>query len=263
MIHTDIFLEIGSSHKICEDYIIQGTSPLPYIILSDGCSTAENSEMGSRILCHLAKQYLQYWQGNFKNIDYWKLGTWVIHNAEQTARQLGLNRASLIATLTVAYKLDDHIRIMMYGDGSIITSGVNGISIRTINYEGNRPYYLEYLIDPERHFAYNQFSPLKTIDIYYDNSSRVTEHIAYDSPTDITIPIDGNQLILPCSDGIDSFLEGTNNMKPLEFLPFMVALKNTKGKFLQRRLNKQMKAFQKGGITHFDDLSVGAFLNEE
>ena len=74
MISTDIFLEIGAQHKICEDYIVHGDDPVPYIILADGCSTADDTEMGARILCHLAKQYIRYQRGTSLNLDYHKTG---------------------------------------------------------------------------------------------------------------------------------------------------------------------------------------------
>ena len=54
MIRTDTFIEIGSQHKVCEDYIIAKDN---YIILADGCSRSENSDMGARILCYMAQQF--------------------------------------------------------------------------------------------------------------------------------------------------------------------------------------------------------------
>ncbi len=83
MINIDTFLKIGDQHKICEDYIIQGTDQVPLLILSDGCSSSDNTEMGARILCYLAKQYLFYRAGYLHDLDYYQMGLWVIHNAEE------------------------------------------------------------------------------------------------------------------------------------------------------------------------------------
>ena len=58
-IHIDHLLKKGKTHKICEDYIISGYNPAPYIILSDGCSSSKNTDVGARVLCHVAKQYLE------------------------------------------------------------------------------------------------------------------------------------------------------------------------------------------------------------
>lgn len=262
--NIDTFLEIGGQHKVCEDYIVSGNDPVPYIILSDGCSTSDNTEMGARILSLLAKQYLKYNANELRNIDYWKLGSWVIHNAEQTARNLGLSRACLTATLIVAYYLDGNLRIMMYGDGSFITvSNMGSVEITSIDYESNAPYYLVYLIDQFRHGLYERRSPMKTTKTIYSDSSTINEQVAYDQPSVFNINMSLNQIVMPMSDGIDSFLHGKERISAEKIIPSFVNFKNTKGEFLKRRLNKQMKSFAKSGIHHFDDLSVGAFLKIE
>ena len=262
--NLDTFLEIGNQHKVCEDYIVSGKDPVPYIILSDGCSTANNSEMGSRILCHLAKQYLKYNKDRIDDIDYWKLGEWVIHNAEQTARQLGLSISCLTATLIVAYYIDDKIRIMIYGDGSFITIGDHGgIDITSVEFSSNAPYYLVYLIDSYRHKLYDQAKNTKKLIYHYHYDSETEDNFAYDTPLEFRISVKNASAILIASDGIDSFLQGTNHLKAHEIINPCVAFKNIKGEFLKRRLNKQMKVFKKDHIGHFDDLSIGAFLKEE
>ena len=260
----DTFLEIGNQHKVCEDYIVAGYDPVPYIILSDGCSTANNSEMGSRILCHLAKQYLKYNQAELNDIDYWKLGHWVIHNAEQTARQLGLSISCLTATLTVAYYINGQMRIMMYGDGSFIKMfDSENFDITTIEYSNNAPYYLVYLIDNNRHDLYDQKSPVKKVNYIYPDGSTDFDEFAYDNPFDMRVSMNPMEGILIASDGIDSFLQGTTSIPAQDVIPTFIAFKNIKGEFLKRRLNKQMKVYGRNNIGHFDDLSVGAFLKVE
>lgn len=265
MIQTDTFLEIGNQHKICEDYIVSGNTPVPYIILSDGCSTANNSEMGSRILCHLAKQYLKYNKDRIDNIDYWSMGQWVVHNAEQTARQLGLSISCLTATLIVAYYINNEIRIMIYGDGSFITvKNDNDVKITSVEFSGNAPYYLVYLIDSFRHNLYNQANNIKSVTNYYYNDAIESWHeYAYDTPLDFRINVKDNTIVLIASDGVNSFLQGTTHLKSHEIIKPCLKFKNTKGEFLKRRLNKQMKVFKKDDIGHFDDLSIGAFLTVE
>jgi len=260
----DTFIEIGSQHKVCEDYIVSGNDPVPYIILSDGCSTSDNTEMGSRILSHLARQFLKYNADDLHDIDYWKLGTWVIHNAEQTARQLGLSKSCLTATLIVAYHIDGNLRIMMYGDGSFVTVGNMGnIEITSIEYESNAPYYLVYLVDQFRHELYEERNPVKTIKTTYNDSSITDETVAYDHPSVFNINTNLTHVVLPMSDGIDSFLYGGQHIPSEQIIPKLVDFKNVRGEFLKRRLNKQMKVYKKDNIKHYDDLSVGAFLKIE
>jgi hypothetical protein len=267
-LNLDTFLEIGNQHKVCEDYIVSGNTPVPYIILSDGCSTANNSEMGARILCHLAKQYLKYNKDEIHDLDYWKLGQWVIHNAEQTARQLGLSISCLTATLIVAYYVDDYIRIMIYGDGSFITiNAQDNIDIISIEFSGNAPYYLVYLIDSFRHDLYDKAKNTKKVIYHYADGSETEDESAYDHPMDFKIRTVNVPTVLVASDGIDTFLRKsgavTQHLKAHEIINPCVAFKNIKGEFLKRRLNKQMKVFEQEGIGHFDDLSLGAFLNIE
>ena len=259
----DTFLEIGSQHKVCEDYIVAGNDPVPYIILSDGCSTANNSEMGARILCHLAKQFLKYNQDDIHSIDYWKLGQWVIHNAEQTARQLGLSISCLTATLTVAYFIDGHVRVMMYGDGSFAKVFGEQYDMLSVEYSGNAPYYLVYLIDSFRHDIYDQNKPVKKIITTYSDGSEGVEEFAYDHPLDLTFSMNYMTSFLIASDGVDSFLDGMKAMKAFPMIKQFVAFKNTKGEFLKRRLNKMMKVLAKSNMNHYDDLSVGVFLKVE
>jgi len=71
--HADHHYEIGSSHVACEDYAMSGTQEgLTYAILSDGCSASKDSDVGARILCHLAKSALMYLhrQGRLKDSHY-------------------------------------------------------------------------------------------------------------------------------------------------------------------------------------------------
>ena len=149
MIATDIFIEIGSQHKVCEDYIISGMEPEPYIILADGCSSSNDTEMGARILCHLAKQYLRYRSDDLHNIDHKKMGRWIIHNAEMAARQMGLKVSCLDATLIVSFFIDGEVKIFMYGDGVVVIKSGNDIEYFKIDFSSNAPYYLSYLIDDQ------------------------------------------------------------------------------------------------------------------
>lgn len=280
MIKTDTFIEIGSQHKVCEDYIVSGTDPVfnaPFIILADGCSKSKDSEMGARIICHLAKQYVAY-NGVDASPKYAeKLGNWVIHNAEMVARQMGLKKSCLDATLIVGYVIDDLFYGHMFGDGVIICEPTIRATvlydIRYVEYSQNAPYYLTYLIDEERAKLYHDMKIQKEtiyITVPVGDTSRVDRlESAYDTPRTFTFTVEDFHKILMCSDGISSFLDasvGSNSNKLIkiqELLPELLAFKSTKGEFLKRRCNKYMKQLTKIGITHFDDLSIGAFLYED
>lgn len=269
MIEIDSFLEIGSQHRICEDYIIKGNNPTQYIILADGCSSANNTEMGARILCHLAKQYIKYrGEDDLYSIEYEDLGNWVIYNAELIARQMGLSLSCLTSTLIVSFVRDNIVKVFMYGDGCIITTTPehDSIEITKIDFEGNAPYYLVYRVDKDRGEIYHQNNPHKMVSVDFSTKTELPRKIrhAYDYPSEYELLTSTHPLIMIASDGLFSFLMGNGSsdlIDPMNLLKDgFISFKNTKGSFLQRRLNKYMKQLNKQGVAHFDDLSVGAYL---
>ena len=265
MINTDTFLKIGKTHQECEDYIISGWFPIKYVILSDGCSSSKQTEMGARILCHLAKQYLLYRKDDYRfpNLDYHEMGAWIIHNAELAARQLGLKRNCLDATLIIAYEHDGHYHIYMYGDGAVVIQPKGGdISIMEVEYTKNAPYYLSYKIDPERMDLFHKMEQDLILRHSIDDHERENIY-AYDYPTKFSYDTYYFPNILICSDGLTSFTKGTEPEQTLEIAKEFLAYKSTKGEFLKRRLKRATKLYEADGIFHNDDLSVGAFLYEE
>ena len=272
--NIDTFIEIGSQHKVCEDYIISGNDPMPYIILADGCSSSNNTEMGARILCYLAKQYLKNKSSQHLSIlgyhDHNDMGAWIIHNAEMAARLLGLSLPSLDATLIIAYQHENYIRVHMYGDGCIFTRFRNSdtTELLTVEYAQNAPYYLTYLTDSERRHLYSEMEIDKYVHI--DNSKseeQITNHVANHGESLYSYNIDSYSLVLIASDGIESFIKPEGNyiqrISPRYIIEPCIAFKSTKGEFLKRRMNKQMKIFDVANIHHYDDLSVGVFIQED
>lgn len=280
-IKKDTFIEIGSQHKICEDYIISGDN---YIILTDGCSSSENSEMGARFLCYMAKQFIKTYGFHPLDDKYAsRLGDWTIFNAENLVRQLGLNRTCLDATLIIACLKDNIINIIMYGDGYVIAQPDenfgSGYKIICVDYKsGSRsmPFYLRYLIDSEGLSLYHQEKVTKSrsvIEILKDGT--VTKpsmwETAYDIPLQLSYPVENFKSISISSDGLGSFLRpvsdesGNKIMGPEDMVPFIFDFKNSTGVFLQREINICRRQLKKINLEfeHFDDLSIGTFLKEE
>lgn len=262
--NIDNFVEIGNQHKVCEDYVISGSDPVPYNILADGCSSSYNTEMGARLLCHLAKQYLKYRNDELHDLDYDNMGSWIIHNAEMTARQLGLNLSCLDATLIIAYHIDNILKVYIYGDGAVVGQTWSGnTEITSVQFEGNAPFYLSYLLDDFRFDLYDQAKYTKTLTCEYEDRSTLIDKIAYDHEVILSFNTGVYPTILICSDGIESFLDGTIHVPPRDIIYNILDFKTTKGEFLKRRLNKYMKNLSKINVGHYDDLAVGAFLKIE
>jgi hypothetical protein len=282
MINIDTFLKIGDQHRICEDYVISGTVkvgtlPLEYIILSDGCSKSNRTEMGARILCYMAQQFIRF---NFFKYpfepDYKHMGLWIIHNAEMMARNLGLNRDCLDATLIVSW-IDwtnypvPFSNIYMYGDGLVVSDSNNGIRVIQIDYPPkNAPYYLSYELDPARKAAYHDLKCSKIQTFIESDGKRTEKQWAYDSPTKMIVNMAFDHTILIASDGFSSFYaEDQHVSKPIvpimpnDMAPGFINFKGKKGSYLQRRASKELRSLNKNGIFHFDDLSIGAYVYEE
>jgi hypothetical protein len=267
MLKIDTFSEIGSQHKICEDYCIGQNEPFPLLILSDGCSSSKNTDMGARIICHLTKQYITQNQQYLNKVIPSQLGDWVIHNAQMTAKNLGLSEECLDATLIIAYyvKEENCIRIIVFGDGDIIHQTPNGTIFRHhIHYKPNAPYYLSYRINMFRNQSYHQMKVDKTILL----DGVKTETVAYDQPYVMNIFLDMDEFpkILICTDGIESFLKDVVNPVTEPELKYILngflSFKTTTGEFLKRRATNALKKLTAENFIHYDDLTIGAILKE-
>lgn len=273
MISTDIFSDTGTNHHICEDYIIQGDNPVPYIILADGCSSSKDTDVGARILCYLAKQYINYYIESLRlntpseeDQNHHKMGQWIIYNAEMASRQLGLSKRCLDSTLIISFLCDEQLSVYMYGDG-IIAYQKDGVTvIITTEYTKNAPFYLSYLIDDERMDNYHEMKTEQLVKTYIDGKLNHEQSFAYDYKGVFRLPDFENRCdsLLVCSDGIQSFIVKDSAQRRVikvhDIIPDLMSFKTLKGCFLKRRMNILLKNFNKNGIGHFDDLSVGAFL---
>jgi len=262
----DTFMTIGKNHKVCEDYILSGMNPIPYIIISDGCSSSKGTDMGARLLCFLSQQYIRFRASSTNHFepDHDEMGLWIIHNAELVGKQLGLPKNALDATLIIGYQYtEDIIKVHFYGDGCVIHFRPNYGSIEIIEYSKNAPYYLSYKIDDERHNLYHSMNQQRIIKTYLIEPEYVEICNPYDNNKSVfnfgLSEIDSGLLI--ASDGLASFIKDEEGVIPFpSFVKNFFAFKTTKGEFLKRRANKELITLAKDGIYNYDDLSIGAFL---
>ena len=270
MILTDTFIEIGDQHKVCQDYIIQGDTPYPYLILADGCSSSKNSEIGAMVLCHLAKQYLKYRKDDLRNETFYsKAGDWIIHNAEMTIRQLGLSISSLYSTLIIAISFETYVEIHFYGDGFVVLKNQNETIIKEINFSNNAPYYLSYKVDSKSNSIYESTKNEILLSSYSNNKhiENLVHHFPHNYNLSLAFSHFNFESILISTDGLGSFItkDPTNSVvhKPLDLIDGFINFKNTKGEFLKRRVGKYIKELNKQNIVHADDIAMGCFLKTE
>ena len=267
MNNYDSFSEIGSQHKICEDFIISGQYPVPHVILSDGCSSSKDTNCGAMILTQLAKQYLQFKIMELNNINYEDMGKWIICNAETTARQLGLSPPCLDATLIISFMLPKLIHVYIYGDGYIIRVNKHKeIESTQICFSDNAPYYLSYNLDFIRKKAYSDMKHMMSIQNYKKTGGFSTiGELPHNHPLHYSFIPSFYKEIYIASDGIDSFIRNGVKLPTENVIKSFLNIekenrdKTTKGVFIQRRCRNAIKIIRKEGWDHYDDISFGGF----
>ena len=143
------YYEIGYDHKVCEDYSLSGQKDsLLYTVLSDGCSSSENSDVGARLLCHIAKGIILYLNDRGVNIfnaqEYQTIfKELLIRKCLEVKQSLGTSIDTFDATLLASIIKDGYALNMAWGDGYLvkIKKGM-GIETTEIKYTTGAPYYL-------------------------------------------------------------------------------------------------------------------------
>jgi len=253
--------------KNSQDFALSGLEPIPYTILCDGCSSSKNSDVGARLLAFSAKKsigdilkpVLETLPTDMEEL-YKLFGLRSIIDAWKAACSLFLNIECLDSTLILEFYKNKKVYCFVYGDGTII----DPLWTRKVSFEGNAPFYLSYLMDPDRLKAYKRFADgfdgfTKKVSMM---GSRIDNKLKFDSP--VIFEIEDKHLVLVSTDGIDSFIDFNTVEKipsseaEVEFL----SLKNTKEEFIKRRVSRAVEDFNKRNIFLTDDLSVGGILIE-
>ena len=293
----DDFLKIGHSHTMCQDYIISGTEPFPYIILSDGCSSAANSDIGARLLCHAALKNIMRNSDRLDEIGWHELGHTTICDAKAALDMYfpTLSIECLDATLIVAYRTETDYKILIYGDGCIYFVQPDGAICydRTV-FEPNAPAYLRYWIKGEDEYLARNVKQYITVKRDFHREGVISMHKAI-KINDTAIPISQVKALFVASDGIESFMFKDEALYKSKYLDMLNALRHSrgnisyndawpvpkikelnfldvfneisqfkllKGPFLSRRVKKVLKEYNKTGFVNDDDLSIGCFYED-
>jgi hypothetical protein len=139
---TDSIFEQGVTHEVCEDYALHGDG---WVVVSDGCSSGEFTDWGSRLLCKAAEQHLSK-QCQHPMQFYQAVGATVLTQA----RTFVLPANCLTATLLTAQREGDNIKAIAIGDGIVGGKRRDGRwKIHVIDFptplgSGGAPFYLKY-----------------------------------------------------------------------------------------------------------------------
>jgi serine/threonine protein phosphatase PrpC len=270
MINTDWFLKTGYSHKICQDYVLTGPD---YIILADGCSSSEHVDIGARILCQCARNYIETFKHLLFATSTEQAGKSIIMMAKVTCDSLSLPYTTLDSTLLFSVLVGNKIFTYMFGDGSVAYSRDGNIKLITVTYPLNAPFYLSYLLDKERFKIYEKLTDLKYTYVEeeiigsVDAIQKSKEGSKWHSMSFIDINTKYIDNFILTSDGLSSFVDfstgGSTSIDKNNILRQTMSFKNFKGEFIRRRASKMMEEFEKNKIKHYDDFSVVGFHFEE
>lgn len=271
MIALDSHYTIGRLHLLCQDYVCQGWEPFPYLILSDGCSGAPDSDLGARLLALNARRLLPRFAlpvaNEAERVErHWRLGRRIVRRAARQARDLGVSADVLDATLLVAWCVEDTVYVHLYGDGCIAARRANGeIAVIQVEYAENAPYYLSYLLDSERHDLYQSAigDPAIAQSVHYLNETGITlRQEPFNAATVFHFSLATLPAVAVATDGLHSLVsaETGDRLDALSVARELLEFGGVNDGFIKRRLRQVLIDYGRQGVFNFDDLSLGAFV---
>lgn len=260
---SDGFYAIGASHRVCQDYARAGLAEgrvSRYALVSDGCSSSSDTDLGARFLVNAAEHRLRLFDSDYDH-------GWIAHRAAAAVALFGGSPFCLDATLLSAFVVDDsHVRLCIAGDGLIAARRRDGCLETWEVCDGGAPAYLSYQLSKERMQTYLDAGyGRRTITRRIDGmlSGRNEIQLALQGfVTELSLQVADYESVLLMSDGAFSF-EGPG-MMPCEIIEQLCAIKSPKGAFVQRRARRFLGKYCKSrGWVHQDDLAVaGIYLAE-
>jgi len=289
LLSADAYFTIGHDHfhagKPCEDYAIASAHEgAAYAVVSDGCSSGRNTDVGARVVALATAAALrEHWISTLR-LDGNRAVANDIHTRARSivagsATLLSLAEEDLLATCLYAYVTHSGGFVHLLGDGVIALQYRDGhIKAWRYEWEGNMPFYPAYTdasferftkahggdLDGARmrgsHFAVHdknaQTEPESSFELTLREGIR---GIILAIPSEIFATL---KTIAVFSDGVTQ-IEGTDWKDAVrEFL----AYKSTTGAFVKRRAMRAIKDMEKRGKGPLDDFACAAITlanNEE
>jgi hypothetical protein len=295
--HSDSYFTKGKTHKVCQDYAAAGDSKdwphSAYAIVSDGCSSSPDTDIGARRMVLWGLKELIYTYSSY--ID------WPTVAREAKPDCDLLDPTCIDATLLTLRQCDSMdvestgftektIFAQLAGDGVLAARHRDGrLRYWVISYEpgegGVAPAYPSYLNDKARFDQYlalghgvttiteylngepEPFFASKRKQVYAKWTGDGWENI--DICWEIELDSDEYDFVAVLSDGAESFYtknsSGQTTSVPLyDVLQQVMAIKNSKGQFVTRRCQRFFESHcVKNGWEHYDDFSMAAIWCRE
>lgn len=256
MIYVDSVLALGKLHTICQDYVTVSNSDIPYIILSDGCSSSPDTDIGARIVAIQAKNNLI--NTEIENIDIEQFCKDIFKKSIDIVRQMQLSDTSIDCTLMVAYIINEKLHYFVIGDGIVAFKKEGLTTIQHFSFHEENVFYGNYF-NSEYRFDLMEKSKIKPLlttiiktDEIHSTKELLKDYIYYNS-----IDIDNLEYFFISSDGLLSC--SSDKAESIKYFNEFLNFKNLKGEFIKRRFHHWNKNLNKEGVQHADDVSIAAF----
>jgi len=258
-LHSDSSYVMGMGHRVCQDYARAGRTPqehpLVYGIVSDGCSSSPDTDVGARLLALTAERRLRIaFPGWVDNAFCHAESLAVLTMKDKDRSFFDLPDEALDATLLfVAANSPDRARFACMGDGVIAAKDWDGaLRIWDVEATDGYPRYPNYVNNDARRKSVEAGAPW-IVHFPGGGEYRTSRVVSFEQP------VDGAQVVAIFSDGVRSFTDAERNPIPgAEIVAELMAFKGYQGAFVQRRLHAFLKAAAKRGWRHEDDLAMAA-----
>ncbi len=272
--NIDAFSAIGELHKgaFCQDYYRIGLGDRPFLIVSDGCSSSPDTDVGARILVHCAQRILETSSSRVYEEEFITdiLIHQVMDEAKWLAREMHLDEACLDATLLVAqfFPKKNSLAFSMTGDGFAFWKKKDkDPTIMQVEFTSNAPYYPTLATNTALKVQWKHAFPDNKMKIKQMGNKYIpmTDN-SEQEPTDFNgvMSTDGLEYFGLSTDGLGSFVSNVGNLIPVEsVMAEALNFKSFVGSFVQRRIGRMIKDYRAQGILNGDDISVAMMYSFE
>lgn len=283
-IFSDSYFCIGQDHiksgLPCQDYARSGVTKkgVHYAVVSDGCSGAPDTDIGSRMITLAFEQALRKYEdeiieskGTFF-VNGCASGSWIQETllllSDTINANIGINIDNLYATLIamIYHESFEEVQILLSGDGgfSYLSENSNHRNVYQVTWDNNMPPYMAYMLNSDREQAYAK--AMKNVKGKMMHSLRLSENNITRQVYEMTIPdcflrlhtlpIAGLKDIFVFTDGMASF----PTMDSHEVVEIFTDIKIPHGMFIKRTCMANLKKLDKTHIQPTDDFSMAGLI---
>lgn len=276
---SDVFTKIShesSNHPVCQDYSRSGVADLSgeanhYVILSDGCSSAADSDVGARLLTFALEAQMPVSRRPDLN-----LASFV---AQLQQKAIDVPRSCLQATLLSVTSDDSKFYAVIGGDGMVFARRRTGdIEVTHYEWTSGAPFYPSYAVNPadsaeyRKRFCLDQHKLLMKVRYFPSgiagpSSEIVNDFLAITSNTFFAFEFSKHDydLVGCATDGLASFRDYNKPERPLiateDMIREFLNLKGYAGKFVLRRCIQGFKTLYDKKWYNDDDFSIGMVVD--